>query len=211
MPYLSPIWFRVTPINGLGGTHPSEIKNMTLDIPRNASFPFVNEVTAGSISLNWTDTNPTVIDPICGYIIMYKESTDSSWENLTSCEKPDSTLSLTYKHKDTFKRGSEHLYRVCPANSIGTGPCSEPALHAYAVTNTKVSRPPEVFGYPVANSYVRFTDYNNFTDKIAVAWELYPSYANSTLKYGVISLFSGDLYSTVNARAYNIFDSNSND
>ncbi|TNV87933.1 hypothetical protein FGO68_gene10282 [Halteria grandinella] len=142
------------------------------------------------VRINWTNVNKQILIPITHYIVRFTKAGTVNWINLTSASAPNTTLNLYYEHHFNFTKRSHYLYQVCPANIVGAGPCSEP-LNVYTLIDTNLSSSfPKVIGKVGGSSMIKFVDFNNARDVIAIGWQ----YLVSSINYAMVSVYRGDRY-----------------
>jgi len=140
---------------------------VTYDYLKNVSQPFIDVVEEKMVRINWTNVNQ---QKLSHYLVRFTKGDNISWVNLTSASSPNTTLSLYYEHKFNFLKKSHYLYQVCPVNPVGLGPCSEP-LNVYSLIDTnKSSAFPKVIGKMGGSSTIKFVDFNNARDVLAIGW-----------------------------------------
>ncbi|TNV87931.1 hypothetical protein FGO68_gene5766 [Halteria grandinella] len=190
-PTNTPVSFSALCWNRLGNsTLAKNLSFVTYDFPRNVSQPFIDVVEEKMVRINWTNVNQQVLGPITHYLVKFTKADTVNWVNLTSASAPNTTLKLYYEHRFNFTKKTRYLYQLCPVNAVGLGPCSEP-INVYSHIDTNLSSPfPKVIGKVGGSSVIKFVDFNNARDVIAIGWK----YQVSSINYAIVTVYRGDRY-----------------
>ncbi|MYG69507.1 MAG: T9SS type A sorting domain-containing protein, partial [Rhodothermaceae bacterium] len=120
--------YRVSAINSVGASSPSNVANATTDVVTAPGAPTsltVIPVGGTTINLSWTAPTNDGGTAITGYRIEVSADTGSSWADLVANTRSTET---TYAHRG-LGAGTTRLYRVSAINSVGISAPSDIATN----------------------------------------------------------------------------------
>ncbi len=135
--------FRVSAENKAGVGEPSQPSKSTIakppyDKPDAPEHPSISNITASSMTLNWSPPLSDGGSPVTGYLIEKKDRFSSRWSRVNDYSTQDVEFIVS-----GLKQGSEYEFRVAAENKAGVGKPSKS-------TGYKVAKPP--YGELIVNT-----------------------------------------------------------